>query len=117
MVDYAIILQPDKTMETAILDILKPLDVDNCNINHTGYPPIRFSPIIANIKVNEPDSGKHAALVQLAVWVAAQFNRLSRLGGGVTLQMMPLVWVEDHDWRIYFAYRTEKKEIVSIYYV
>lgn len=115
MVDYAIILDPDEEMSRAIRNVLKTLDGEDCNINHTKYGPIRYNPIIANIEVKAPGSGKDTAMVQLAIWVAAQFNRLAKLGGGGALHMMPLIWVEGHDWRIYIAFRTEEREVVSIH--
>ena len=69
-------------MQEGIRQIFEGFDDELCNINQTGYVPVRFKPITVNIKVKPPGSGKNNAIVQLAIWVAAQFNRLNKLCRG-----------------------------------
>jgi hypothetical protein len=118
MVDYALVLLPDETMHRAILDVLRqsPDDEDH-NINQTRSGPVRFRPITANIEVKVPGEGRNQTMVQLAVWVTAQFKKLNALTGGrgaVQEICIPLISVEGHDWRIYIAYQTADGEVVRL---
>ena len=114
MVDYALMLLPQDSMREGIRRILQSLDDEHCNINQTRYAPVRFNPITVNIEVKPPGSGKNDAMVQLAIWVAAQFNKLNSLCEEVATVAIPLVWVEGHDWRVFIAFQKESGELVSL---
>lgn len=53
--------------------ILKDTRDDEASINYSEHSA-SLQPIVANIEVKAPGSGRNDALVQLTVWVAAQFN-------------------------------------------
>lgn len=114
MVDYALIIRPRPATHAGIRRVLQGLGDDHCNINQTRYAPVRFNPITVNIEVKPPGSGKNDAMVQLAIWVAAQFKKLNILSGEVVTIPIPLVWVEGHEWRVYVAFQKANGELVSI---
>jgi hypothetical protein len=107
MVDYAIILLPDDATHPAILQVLRDLPEDDQNINQTRSAPVKYRPITVNIEVKVPGQGKNEAMVQLAVWAAAQFEKLNTLTGKLVPIGIPLVSVEGHDWRLYHIYQIE----------
>jgi hypothetical protein len=118
MVDYAFVLLPDETMHRAILDVLRrSLDDEDHNINQTRSGPVRFRPITVNIEVKVPGEGRNQTMVQLSVWVTAQFKKLNALTdcrGAVREICIPLVSAEGHDWRVYIAYQTADGEVVRL---
>jgi hypothetical protein len=63
-------------------------------------------------KVELPGEGKNDAMVQLAVWAAAQLEKLNALNGTLAPIGIPLVSVEGHDWRLYHAYQKDEGGIV-----
>jgi hypothetical protein len=68
---------------------------------------VKYRPITVNIEVKEPGEGKNEAMVQLAVWAAAQLEKLNTLTGELAPIGIPLVSVEGHDWRFYDTYQIE----------
>jgi hypothetical protein len=113
MVDYAMCLIPDDNTHQAILQLLRHLPEMDQNINQTRAAPVRYRPITVNIEVKLPGAGRNETMVQLSIWVAAQFNKLNTLSGRRVSIGIPLVSVEGHDWRIYIAYQKENGDIVS----
>ena len=113
MVDYAIILLPDNATHQAILQVLRDLPEDDQSINQTRSTPVKYRPITVNIEVEGPGQGKNEAMVQLAVWAAAQMEKLNMLSGKFVPIGLPLVSVEGHDWRFYNIYQTEDSDMVS----
>jgi len=112
MVDYSIILLPDDKMHQAILQVLRDLPEDHQNINQTRSAPVKYRPITVNIEVKLPGEGKNDAMVQLAIWAAAQLEKLNALSGTLTPIGIPLVSVEGHDWRLYNTYQKEDSKVV-----
>jgi hypothetical protein len=45
------------------------------------FASVKYRPITASIKVKVPGEGNNEALVQLAVWTAAQIKKLNALNG------------------------------------
>jgi hypothetical protein len=113
MVDYSMILLPDNAMHQAILQVLRDLPEDDQNINQTRSAPVKYRPITVNIEVKVPGEGKNEAMVQLAVWAAAQMEKLNTLSGKLAPIGIPLVSVEGHDWRLYSTYQKEDGEMVG----
>ncbi|KAK1509308.1 hypothetical protein CABS01_16840 [Colletotrichum abscissum] len=75
------------------------------SINHTGYPPLRLSPIAVSIETKQPEGSDDEAKAQLSVWVASHFLRLHKLARspapiGLTL---PLLHVSGRVWHVYLA--------------
>jgi hypothetical protein len=112
MVDYSMILLPDDKMHQAILQVLRDLPEEDQNINQTRSAPVKYRPITVNIEVKLPGEGKNDAMVQLAVWAAAQLEKLNALSGTLAPIGIPLVSVEGHDWRLYKTYQKEDSNVV-----
>lgn len=108
------ILLPDNTTHQAILQVLRDLPEECQNINQTRSAPVKYRPITVNIEVKVPGEGKNEAMVQLAVWAAAQMEKRNTLTGTGKLAAIgiPLVSVEGHDWRFYQTYQQEDGEMV-----
>jgi hypothetical protein len=52
--------------------------------------------------------GRNDTMVQLAVWTAAQLEKLNSLSGELVEIGIPLLYVEGHDWRGYIVYQEEE---------
>ncbi|KAH8588320.1 hypothetical protein B0O99DRAFT_600903 [Bisporella sp. PMI_857] len=59
--------------------------------------PKPFGPKHLNVKV--PGEGNNEALVQLAVWTAAQIKKLNALNGKLAGIAIPQVLIAGHDWK------------------
>jgi len=114
MVDYSIILLPDNKMHQAILQVLRDLPEEDQNINQTRSAPVKYRPITVNIEAKLPGEGKNDAMVQLAVWAAAQMEKLNALSGTLAPIGIPLVSVEGHDWRLYNTYQERGETVRQI---
>jgi len=53
-------------------------------------------------------------MVQLAVWAAAQMEKLNALSGTLAPIGIPLVSVEGHDWRLYNTYQERGETVRQI---
>jgi hypothetical protein len=76
---------------------------------------VKYRPITVNIEVKVPGGGgKNEAMVQIAVWAAAQMEKRGALTGTGKLAAIgiPLVSVEGHDWRFYQTYQQEDGDMV-----
>jgi hypothetical protein len=67
----------------------------------SAYAPVRYNPVTVNIKVKPRGSGKNDAMVQLAIWAAAQFNKLNALSDEIVTIPIPLMWMEGPEEGIY----------------
>jgi hypothetical protein len=114
MVDYAIVLLFENKPNKQIREILHHLPEEDQNINHTSFMPIRYKPITISIEVKVPGQGKNETMVQLSIWVAAQFNKLQVLRGKLTDIGIPLLSVEGHDWKVHIAYQQDDRSIVCV---
>jgi hypothetical protein len=114
MVDYAIVLLFENKPNKQIREILRHLPEEDQNINHTSFMPIRYKPITISIEVKVPGQGKNETMVQLSIWVAAQFNKLQALRGKLTDIGIPLLSVEGHDWKVHMAYQQDDGSIVCV---
>jgi hypothetical protein len=118
-IDFAIYLEPDKLMIEAIRTITSryPSLGSPTSVNQTIHTPLQMRPIAVNIETKRTGEGWDAALLQVGVWVAAQFVKLEQL---VTLQekdvndipWLPVVIVQGHDWWFLAASRGEFGETV-----
>jgi hypothetical protein len=111
MVDYSMILLPDKRMHRAILHILRDLPEEDRNINQTEFSAVAYRPITVNVEVKLPGKGTNESMIQLAVWSAAQFEKLNELSGTLAPIGIPLVSVEGHDWRLNITYQSDDGEV------
>jgi hypothetical protein len=103
MVDYTINLRPDNEMENLIRLLLQSQPRGLQTINQSMYCPLRFSPIAISIETKTPDAPEQKAKIQLGMWAAAHFNRLSMFSTVLVLPTLPLLYVSGDQWFLLFA--------------
>jgi len=112
--DYTINLQPDKEMNNLIVDLLRsqPCALQTINQTMSGY--VRYLPIAISIKTKTHDESDEDAMVQLAVWAAAHFNRLRMLTHENTVSTtLPLLYIRGAEWSLRFACDRDKEIVCS----
>lgn len=114
MVDFALILTPDKDLEALIETFTK--SSPTATINQTAYYPLKSRPAPVFIETKTSAGNVEAANVQLGVWIAAwheSLRSLMRLGGGVErIITLPIFQVINGTWTLMFAVDAQT-EIVS----
>ena len=77
------------------------------SINATPYYSMRHRPIVISIETKTESRTQEEAQVQLAIWVAAQMQRIVAFApsGARVLENMvfPLIYVDSDKWSIFFA--------------
>lgn len=111
MVDYAMALHPNPSMENQIRKLL--LKQDASSVNQIFYPPLCFRPAFLHIETKAPFMGGRGSDVQLAIWVAAGFKRtrlfLENQGRrGEKLPTMPMLSMHRHE--LYFSAFEERED-------
>ncbi|KAK7212568.1 hypothetical protein V2G26_019746 [Clonostachys chloroleuca] len=105
MVDFALILTPDKDLEALIETFTK--SSPTATINQTAYYPLKSRPAPVFIETKTSAGNVEAANVQLGVWIAAwheSLRSLMRLGGGVErIITLPIFQVINGTWTLMFA--------------
>jgi hypothetical protein len=83
-------------------------------INQTGDAFPRFTPIFLNVEVKRPQSSIDP-LVQLAVWVAAEFKKRAIERWDRSMPVMA-VTIDGHIWNLYIVYEPdfESEELTKI---
>lgn len=71
-------------------------------INLSVHAPFRFGPISCNIKTKTATSANQRKL-QLSVWTASWFKRISKTIPSGKMPTIPLIHVIGHKWHISFA--------------
>ncbi|GKU09698.1 unnamed protein product [Fusarium langsethiae] len=71
-------------------------------VNQSIYAPLQFAPIACSIETKNPTSPNQGKL-QLSVWTAAWFKRISELLPNHKPPTIPLIHVVGHEWHISFA--------------
>jgi hypothetical protein len=71
-------------------------------VNQSTYAPLRFAPIACNIETKTATSANQGKL-QLSVWTASWFKRVSELVPGGNVPTIPLIHVVGHEWHVSFA--------------
>jgi hypothetical protein len=104
IVDYTINLQPDDEMKHLIAGLLRSQPYALQTINQTMQGPVRYLPIAISIETNTPGESEEDAMIQLAMWAAAHFNRLRMLSRENTVSLtLPLLYVRGAEWFLRFA--------------
>lgn len=120
MIDFAIYIDLDKVM----LEAMRAMAARNPDwvpsVNHTWHTPLQTRPISVNIETKRTGEGWDTALVQSAVWVAAQFTKLEQLikevdGDVKTIPFLPIIVIQGHDWYFLAASRGECGGTVCCY--
>lgn len=114
MVDFAIYVEE----APELIDGMKTTAARHLSIptsfNQTFDPPLRTTPIAVSIETKKPGIEWDTAIVQVGIWVAAQFTKLEQLLGDsghtidnarLSMPFLPLFVVQGHDWSFFAATR------------
>ncbi|KAI8648062.1 hypothetical protein NCS56_01537700 [Fusarium sp. Ph1] len=105
MVDFALVLAPDKDLEALIEAFTK--SSPTATVNQTAYYPLKSRPAPVFIETKTSAGNIEAANVQLGVWIAAwheSMRSIMRLGGGMErIITLPIIQVVDGVWTLMFA--------------
>ncbi|RTE73158.1 hypothetical protein BHE90_012427 [Fusarium euwallaceae] len=71
-------------------------------VNQSSYAPLQYAPIACNIETKTATSSNQGKL-QLSVWTAAWFKRMTELLPHAKMPTIPLIHVVGHEWHISFA--------------
>jgi hypothetical protein len=114
IVDYTINLQPDDEMKDLIFSLLRSLPYALQTINQTMQGSVRYLPIAISIETKTPGESEENAMIQLAMWAAAHFNRLRMLSRENTVSLtLPLLYVRGAEWSLRFACDRDKQTVCS----
>lgn len=107
VVDYAIVLQTDRTIKRA-WETLRPIGTARIKSwNHTTSNNVRSTPIASNIETKAPNKSWTDGKAQLAIWTLALLKRLFMLQQPgkerPKVPAMPLLIVQGHDWHIFIV--------------
>ena len=80
------------------------------SVNHSWHTPLLTRPIGINIETKRTGDGWDTAVVQLGIWVAAQFVKLEQLihdfdADPNQIPFLPIVVVQGHEWYFLAASR------------
>ncbi|SMQ56481.1 unnamed protein product [Zymoseptoria tritici ST99CH_3D7] len=115
LVDYSINLTPSYSERAVIETFLKRQPHSHATITQTMYAAVRVRPCIASIEtktVSEFDKAKN----QLAVWSAAHLARVREFATDEDQELFvhPLIHVQHHSWKMYFAIAQLNENAVDI---
>lgn len=101
MVDFALVLLPDFTLEAKIKAFLDKADYPT--VNHTVYDALtrRPAPVFIETKTSAGVVDKSHA--QLGIWTAAWFMRLRAANSSRRAIGIPVIQVHGHVWTVMFA--------------
>ncbi|KAM3504578.1 hypothetical protein MY11210_008297 [Beauveria gryllotalpidicola] len=107
MVDFALVLKPDESLQTLISDFLHGEKYETASINQTRYEPLRKQPAPIFIETKTLSETVESARVQLGIWIAAWHERMRSiitLGGNVKpVITVPAIQVLDSLWTLFFV--------------
>ncbi|KAI9731062.1 MAG: hypothetical protein M1818_007919 [Claussenomyces sp. TS43310] len=116
MVDYALVLEPQRPFEARIIETLRR--EGKPSINQTNAEYARFAPIAVSIETKRAAIDETAANVQLSMWVAAHMARLRQLAAAANTNEdppgLPAIIVQGHDWKFTLAYAYNRERTVVL---
>ena len=99
-IDYALTLKIDEEKKIQLGNAFYKLSPEDRSV--TQCLDLPFQPLIVNLEIKKSNQSRDA-LVQLAIWIAAGFNK--NIQGGYDLTMpVPAIVVEGDFWNLYVAY-------------
>jgi hypothetical protein len=118
MVDFVLVLRPPEhsPLESHIRHLVdNPLNKhDLITINQSEYTPLQNSPIAVSMETKAQRANVEEGSIQLGIWTAAWHKRMDMLGvASGDIITLPLLHVENADWKLYFAIDTGVAGIVS----
>ncbi|RSL40498.1 hypothetical protein CEP54_016101 [Fusarium duplospermum] len=112
MVDFALVLTPDKDLEALIDPIAN--SSPKATINHTVYFALKTRPSPVFIETKTASGNIESANVQLGIWIAAWHERMRSLMGPGSMERVipvPVIQVVDGVWTLMFAVDGEDNKI------
>ncbi|GAB7357753.1 hypothetical protein MBLNU459_g0404t3 [Dothideomycetes sp. NU459] len=112
LVDYAIALNTDGKLSTALERLPLSSDGGVRSLNHTRDASLVDKPLVVSIETKSEGGNLHEAQVQLGVWAAAHLTRLDELlrhrNSSVVANppWLPLLIAQGPQWYFLFARRT-----------
>ncbi|EXL64302.1 hypothetical protein FOPG_19431 [Fusarium oxysporum f. sp. conglutinans race 2 54008] len=97
-----VVPEKDVRLMDSIAETVWRQPVESQFINQSVYAPLRFAPIACNIETKTPTSANQGKL-QLSVWTASWFKRMSELVPAEKMPTIPLIHIVGHEWHISFA--------------
>ncbi|KAI1127452.1 hypothetical protein F5Y10DRAFT_278130 [Nemania abortiva] len=113
-VDYVLALRPEsKRLQDFISNLDHPL------FNQTNYPPLRIWPtgVFVKIRAMDHDQSVAEAMIQLSIWVASWFNRISSFPENTPSSssskrsppFIPILLVDRGSWDVYFVFDDQSR--------
>jgi hypothetical protein len=114
-VDYSMYLNPANDPDPRVLNSVKliQLRTPDMTINHTPFVPLRGRPIGVTIETKRQDSAIGKAVLQIGIWQASQWKRLSELAGDTIreLPFLPGIVIEGHKWNLVATTHSEDRTV------
>ncbi|KAI9755117.1 MAG: hypothetical protein M1815_005209 [Lichina confinis] len=109
-IDLAICIEPDTVAIEAMRAMAARHPDMTASVNHSWHTPLLTRPIGINIETKRTGDGWDTAVVQLGIWVAAQFVKLEQLihdfdADPNQIPFLPIVVVQGHEWYFLAASR------------
>ncbi|KAG5764975.1 hypothetical protein H9Q72_006947 [Fusarium xylarioides] len=112
MVDFAIVLIPDDTLQGTIDEFLSKQT--HATINQTTYDALARRPAPVFIETKASTSLVNRSQVQLGIWTAAWFQRLRAAQSTKDPIAIPVIQVYGHVWHVLFV-MDDRDKIVGLY--
>lgn len=123
MVDFVIHVEPSDRFRKAVRARAQHHTTEMSVVNHTCHQPLWWSPIGVSIETKHTGQNWDEAMMQVGIWVAAQFNKLEQLATEANqmstkdevirkLPWLPLIIIQGHEWMFLAAIKTPGKQTV-----
>ncbi|KAJ4319436.1 hypothetical protein N0V84_006338 [Fusarium piperis] len=115
MIDYALLLQPDRELAVRIADFVNGFDGPR-SFNQSTHGPLCYEPTGVLIETKIDTRRRAEGKAQLGVWLAAWYGRIAKFAprpsedvGSLNLPFLPVVLVVCENWELYFAFDRESE--------
>ncbi|KAI8648935.1 hypothetical protein NCS56_01510700 [Fusarium sp. Ph1] len=110
MIDYALLLQPDKDLSTRIATFVNEFDGPK-SFNQLTHGPLCYEPSGVLVETKVDTRRRAEGKAQLGVWLAAWYGRVAKYeplasspGNSERLPFLPVLLVVCESWELYFAF-------------
>lgn len=121
IIDLAITLDLPDVTHQAIIHAAANEETAIDSLNQSMYAPLRYNPIAVSIKTTLPGEHWDRAQRHVAIWAAAQYNKLEGLLARVAKHLpeiekvqllpLPLIIIQGHDWNLLMVTRDEQRTV------
>ncbi|EEU34810.1 uncharacterized protein NECHADRAFT_55115 [Fusarium vanettenii 77-13-4] len=116
MIDYALLLQPDRDLAIRIADFVDGFDGPR-SFNQSTHGPLCYEPTGVLVETKVDIRRRAEGKAQLGVWLAAWYGRVAKFaplpsedpGTLVNLPFLPVLLVVCENWELYFAFDRESE--------